>query len=497
MKFDDQCASFPAKKNSNKKEESLFEFLSSENSPSPGNGSNFRKKKPNRLEKLFGKSKSNKSLGSKEIEGRMEYSPSINRSVMSYVPSVYTSQSGNVSEHTSMASLKVLVIGGSAAGLYFTKILEKLCKKRVKITIIEPNTKIFFKSAAFSSVMDYTTSKDLFIPLEKIFHYSHNSIVHSKAVSVTDEYVETEDGKTIYYDVLVVASGSTYPIPCKMEGRDIIQTEAVFNDYFKKTIAAKNAVIIGGGPCGTELALRMLKEKAVENLTIVHDEPMLLNENYPESYRNKIQSKIISQGGNLILSDTAKLSPEKDYGYPIKGRWVSTESGKMFFTDIQFNCTGPIANSDFLKHLDQSKHKIIDSEKGFIRVNRYLQIIGYDKIFAIGDVNNINGIKSIQRAKDQAETVAYTIFTWINKKNEETTISHIQPKTWPIDCNQAYISIKNNEFDEVKIDPKYDSGLLNEAIVKKNAPEIQTRKVDLLKNQYKLMGFVFKGAGSY
>ncbi|PVU89001.1 hypothetical protein BB561_005607 [Smittium simulii] len=496
MKFDDQCAEFNPKKNSTNpgEQESLFDFLSRENSPNDSNQSSAKKGK-NRFEKLFKFSKSNKPLQKSGSMIGSTYAPSIN----TYAPTINTSGSSyNVDQETDLASFKVVVIGGSVTGIYFSKMLESTCKKKVKITIIEPSANLYFKSASFSGIMDSTMAEYLFIPLSKVFKYSHNTIVKNSVVGVNQEYVETDDGKNIYYNALIIATGTTYPTPCSLSNPLSGGPEKIFIEYFQKIRASKSAVIVGGGSSGVELALRILKERAIENLTIIHDEPLLLNENYSESYRNKIQARIISQGAEVILNDKAKLKNEINYGYPLKGRWLASESGKMFFTDIQFDCTGPImANSQFLKALNTSQNKIFDGEKKFVKVNRYLQIIGYDKIFAIGDVNNIDGIKCISRSRSQSNTVVETIKNWIENISENDEIRNIPPQIWGIDSNQAYISIKNNELDEEKPNKNYDPGLLNKSLVSKGNSEIELRKADDIKYYYKLLGLYLKYLGSF
>ena len=58
------------------------------------------------------------------------------------------------------------------------------------------------------------------------------------------------------------------------------------------------------------------------------------------------------------------------------------------------------ANSELLKGF----RGVVD-EKGFVKVNGFLQLAGYDKIFVAGDVNNVKEEKTAQNAEEQAKIV--------------------------------------------------------------------------------------------
>ncbi|OMJ24879.1 Apoptosis-inducing factor-like protein [Smittium culicis] len=498
MKYDDQCAAPPLPKiNRNS-----VAYSNEEQNKHLAKGVDVGKKSlKSRFGKLFGRGKS----GSPEIGDNLDVgmdNMSISGKSMTqsnYSMSVFSTNLSIVSENTSSNAMNIVIIGCSIAGLYSSKYLEKNCGSGVRITIIEPNERLYFKPGSFSACFDTTLAPHLSIPLNKLFKYSHNKLKTDRVTKVFDDYVETENGETIYYDALVIASGGIYSCPNKMTGNDVKETTEKYKVYFKELHRAKSLLILGGGPTGVELALRAFKEKNIEKITIVHDECMILDENYSEAYRKKIQSKLEIEGVELLLNDKAKIKKGENYGYPVKGRWLETESGKMIFSDIQVDCTGITASSDFMMGLNTDHNQVTDKDCGFIRVNRYLQVIGHPKMFAIGDVNNIGGLKVIERAKSQAETVATTIYQWLKQYNKgSNTITSIEPCTWSIDSEMAYLSIKNNELDEDEEDNGFHGRkLLNESMKSKVEPEIKTRKADDLKTIYKLLGLDLKNRSSF
>ncbi|PVZ98436.1 hypothetical protein BB558_005562 [Smittium angustum] len=493
MKYDDQCAPPPKITGKDTTLSSSARTISSVRTTNTESG---KKSHKSRFVNIFGKSKSSKRDKHEDgLSARSLYSPG--KSESAYSGSVFSENVSIVSSVTASNALRVLIVGGSVSGIYLTKYLERKCGSGVKITILEQNENILLKFGAFAAAMDPTLAPHLIIGNKNMFKYSHNEVIKSTATSITPEYVETQDGKTIYYDVLVIASGSRYSSPCEIVGKGSVETKENLKTYFKYLQTSKSLVIIGGGASGIELALRVVKENLLNKITLIHDESMILNEEYPESYRNKIQKKLENEGIELILNDKAKIESGKNYGYPIKGRWLETESGKMVFSDMQVDCTGPVGNSEFVKSLNNDLMKVVDEERGFIRVNRYLQVIGQTKIFAIGDCNNICGIKTIDRAKSQAETVSETIHNWQVQFAEGKSYLEENPQVWTIDSNEAYMSIKNNELDEVRKASSTNHRLLNEAISKKAPPEITTRKADNIKQIYKVIGVEFKNRSAF
>ncbi|OMJ23952.1 Apoptosis-inducing factor-like protein [Smittium culicis] len=498
MKFDDQCAAPPPPKiNRNS-----VAFSKEEQNGYLAKGVDAEKKSlKSRFGKLFGRGKSGSPEISENLEIGMDNMSISGRSMTpsSYSMSVFSTNLSIVSENTSSNAMNIVIIGCSIAGLYASKYLEKNCASGVRITVIEPNKRLYFKTGSFSACFDTTLAPHLSVPLDKLFKYSHNKLKNDRVTKVFDDYVETENGETIYYDALVIASGSIYSCPNKMTGNDVKKTTDKYKEYFKELHRAKSLLILGGGPTGVEFALRAFKEKNIEKITIVHDECMILDENYSEAFRKKIQSKLEIEGVELLLSDKAKITKGENYGYPVKGRWLETEAGKMIFSDIQIDCTGILANSSFMEGLNTDHNKVTDKDCGFIRVNRYLQVIGHPKMFAIGDVNNIGGLKVIERAKTQAETVATTIYKWLKQYNQgSNSISSIEPCSWNIDSEMAYISIKNNELDEADEDDGFHGRkLLNESMKSKVEPEIKTRKASDLKAIYKLLGLDLKNRSSF
>nr|PVU94536.1 hypothetical protein BB561_002475 [Smittium simulii] len=346
---------------------------------------------------------------------------------------------------TSSSQFKVVILGGSVAAICAARYIEERCQKLVSITIIEPLKKVFLKTGASSSLTDNTSLNCLFVSPENIFKLSQNSIIRDKAVLIQEGHVGLSMGPPIPFDYLVIATGSSYPPPISYPSLDYQHTANMLTRYFQTLNNAKSVLIIGGGATGVEVCLRLINNFYQKNIAIIHDKDLLLNHDYSESYRKKIQQKLIDSKVKLILNDTAKISSFINYGHPPKGRWIETTSGKMLFFDIQINCSGPTGNSDFLKksHLDYDN--VVEKQSKFIKVNRYLQILDSENIFAVGDVNNISGVKNVERAKSQARCISKNIGLLLQKKLHPETFPVAKLSVWVPDSINAEITLHKNE----------------------------------------------------
>ncbi|OMH83081.1 Apoptosis-inducing factor-like protein [Zancudomyces culisetae] len=447
------------------------------------------------------------------------------------------SESGNgaeasvVNENVLAVALKVVIIGFSYSGATLSAYLEKIAKYHVKIIIIEQDKEVYFTAGAHAACLDVTLAPYLEVPIneEKVFKYKHNQIIRGSVCDITDEYVETKDGKMIHYDVLVVATGSIYPPPNqfqnttgpgmgllrkKTEDADTTHTKTTkeMTSYFQQYLKSKTILVIGGGLTGCEFTTRIRKDANARKVTLIHDKPMLLDDSFPEKFRKKLADKLKYEGVELLLNETAAIPTDGNFGYPPKGRWVETKAGTMIFSDIQINCTGHKGNTSFMFKNEKMFKKAVEETSNFIKVNRYMQVIGHQKIFAIGDCTNIDGIKCFDRIKKQVAAVGNSICNWamehVKLHLEEfgddsggggggshidaaAIVDSIKLEYWHPDSDVALDSIKRNEIDQSIYFTK-EKWMNNE-----NYPleprittfgEISTRKVDDLKHFYRLLG---------
>ncbi|OLY83648.1 Apoptosis-inducing factor-like protein [Smittium mucronatum] len=434
------------------------------------------------------KSKSQKSLVESDPPKSPDY-PSIKESLNSLtLNNTFTEDtlSFETVPSTESQPYRVVILGASIAGISAAKNIVQLCKNQAKITIIEPQEKCLIKPAILSAVMDYTTVDSLIIPYNSIFSDSKNRIIRAKPVSISPTHVTLHNQSEIPFDSLIIATGLSYPCPVSPPSFSLTATNSMLKSFFIGITNSKCILVIGGGPTGCEAAERIVTEFLGKSVVLIHDRPMLLDSNYPSSYRKKLAERLIKFGVDVILNDHANIDNSPNYGYPPKGRWIETKSQKMLFSDIQINCSGGRGNSEFLKSLSsKSSSPIIDPETSCINVNINLQVSSYNNIFAIGDVNNIDGIKNIERARSQAATVSKTIKQYVHMHLKGKDPYRIRPYAWVPDSKAAYDSLVPNSRSSPVSDSvmsfSIGSGRSKSSSSEPYYEQLSTRKLDEIK----------------
>ncbi|CAF3904170.1 unnamed protein product, partial [Rotaria sp. Silwood1] len=182
----------------------------------------------------------------------------------------------------------------------------------------------------------------------------------------------------------------------------------LYNDIQEKIQKSQQILIIGGGPVGIELAGEIATDYPEKHITIVHSQKTLLQPNiYNEKIYKNIQEQLEKLHINIILNDRIELLNNHYINYIEEKQTFITKNNKINITaDLTFICTGAHINNRSL--LNSSLKSKINPETGRIIVNNYLQIDGYNNIFAIGDICDKEE-KFAFLANRQAEYVAKII----------------------------------------------------------------------------------------
>lgn len=210
--------------------------------------------------------------------------------------------------------MKVVIIGGGAAGASCAARLRRLDEK-AQITIIEKTSEVSIANCGlpyYISGVINEREKILVSDPQKFrswFNIEVELNTEIAEINRDEKFVLTTDNRKFEYDYLVLATGAA-PIVPPFEGLDRSRTFVVrsLDDAdrikgFTKDNNAKNAVIVGGGFIGIEVA-----ENLVElgiNTTLVELNNQILAQVDPEialiAYNHSVE-----KGINFILSDGVK-----------------------------------------------------------------------------------------------------------------------------------------------------------------------------------------------
>jgi NADH oxidase (H2O2-forming) len=307
----------------------------------------------------------------------------------------------------------IVIIGNGISGVTAARHIRKLSNN--KITIVSAETDYFFSRTALMYVYMGHMKFEHTQPYENWF-WEKNRINlkkgYVKRVETTSKTLYFEEGDSLRYDKLIIATGSK-PNKFGWPGQDL---DGVMGMYHKQDLdnlekyapnnkVCQRAVIVGGGLIGIELA-EMLNSRNIP-VTFLVREDSFWNMILPEGESNLINRHIKNHHIDLRLGVNLKEILSDENG-KIKGV-VIAETGEVIDCDVVGLTAGVSPNINFIKDSD------IETGRG-VKVNRLLETNIKD-VYAIGDCAEQNEAIGQRRpieavwytGRMMGETIAQTI----------------------------------------------------------------------------------------
>jgi len=294
---------------------------------------------------------------------------------------------------------KILIVGGVAGGASAATRLRRL-DENAEIIMFEKGQYISFANCGLPYYIGETIKEreKLLVQTPEAMNESFNIDVrvNSEVISVDTKNkkvkVNSKD-KGEYeenYDHLILSPGAT-PIKPPIEGiqsdkiftlRNVPDTDRIKAYVDKENI--KNAVVIGGGFIGVEMA-ENLKERGL-NVALVEGAPHILAP-FDSDMVTFAEKELEDNGVGLVINDGVKLFREEGNGLN-----VILNSGKSLYADIVILAIGVKPDTAFLKETG-----IEFGPRGHIIVNEKMQT-NVEGVYAVGDaievVDFVNGSKT-------------------------------------------------------------------------------------------------------
>jgi len=271
----------------------------------------------------------------------------------------------------------IVIIGNGISGITAARHIRK--NSDSKITVISGESDYFFSRTALMYVYMGHMKWDHLKPYEDWF-WEKNRIDLKKAwveqIDFQKKKLRFSAGEPLEYDKLVIATGSIYN-KFGWNGQDLkgvqgLVTKQDLIELEENTPYIKNAVIIGGGLIGVELA-EMLRTRNIE-VTFLVREKAFWSSVLPLPEAEMISNHIKSHGVDL-RHNTELDEIISDENGRVKG--VITKDGEEIECQFVGLCAGVRPNIDFLKNSD------LEIDKGIL-VNEFLETNIKD-VYAIGD----------------------------------------------------------------------------------------------------------------
>jgi NADH dehydrogenase, FAD-containing subunit len=301
-------------------------------------------------------------------------------------------------------------VGGGYGGIQVARNLDDIAA----VTLVEPRETFVHNVAALRAVVAPEWVERLFIPYDGLL--THGRVVRDRAVAVYPGRVELASGPGLTADYVVLATGSTYPFPAKVDVTDRATAAARFDAVHDQLRRASHVLLLGAGAVGLEFAGEIRAARPGTEVTIVDPAPDLLSGRFPDELRAEVRAQLDKLGVQVLLGTTLTAPPPTEPGQ-FRPFSVTTTSGVPLAADIWFACYGLTVNTDYLA----SERHAARRPNGQVAVTNHLRVVGQDRVFAVGDVTDLAEMKQAYLAGLHADVVAANIRALIEGRDELTT----------------------------------------------------------------------------
>lgn len=367
---------------------------------------------------------------------------------------------------------RVVIIGGGFAGIALAKELKN---KSVQVVLIDKHNYHTFQPLLYQVATGGLEAGSIAYPIRKViqeyddFYFRLTNVVE---IDTKNSKIITEIGN-LAYDYLVLATGSKTnffgnkeiernamqmkTIPQSLNIRSLIlenfEQAVVLKDEHEKN-CLMNFVLVGGGPTGVELAGALAEMKKE-----------ILQKDYPDLNIDKMEINLIQSGDRILntMSEKSSAAAEsflKGLGVKIHknvrvtnydGRTISTNSDLSFETATVIWTAG--VQGAALPGLQASA--LVDKVER-IKVNTYNQVVGYQNIFAIGDIASMETEKypqghpmMAQPALQQGKLLGKNIVKIIQNQTLTEFSYNDKGSMATIGRNRAVVDLPNFHFNGV------------------------------------------------
>jgi NADH dehydrogenase len=367
---------------------------------------------------------------------------------------------------------RVVIIGAGFGGLALAK---KLRNKNLQVVLLDKHNYHNFQPLLYQVATGGLEAGSIAYPIRKViqeykdFYFRLTSV---KEIDTVNQKVIAEIGD-LHYDYLVIATGSkTNFFGNKEIERNVMSMKTIpqslnirslILENFEQAVLTKdeadrnsliNFVLVGAGPTGVELAGALAEMKKA-----------ILQKDYPDLDISKMEINLVQSGDRVLntMSEKSSLAAEKflnNLGVTIwknvrvtnyDGRTITTNSDLTFETATVIWTAG--VQGAIVHGLD-AKSLVERAER--IRVNPFNQVVGYNNIFALGDIAYMESEKypqghpmMAQPAMQQGNLLAENLVKCINNKPMKPFEYNDKGSMATIGRNLAVVDLPHYHFSGV------------------------------------------------
>ncbi len=291
-----------------------------------------------------------------------------------------------------MSKQKLVLVGNGMAGVRTLEELIKLAPNAYDITVLGAEPHPNYNRIQLSLVLagEQCLEDTVLHPLS--WYESHGITLrrNTRAIRVDRErqWVETQDGATVPYDRLLLATGSVpirLPVPGSHLGgvvtyRDMADTQHMLD----AAASGGRAVVIGGGVLGLEAANGLMLRGM--DVTVVHLAPWLMERQLDRRAAQLLQDALMQRGLKFRLgASTEALLPDAGADGCPQVAGVRLNGGEVLPANLVVMAVGIRPNTVLAEHME------LECQRGVV-VTDTLQSVSDPHIYAVGECASHRGV---------------------------------------------------------------------------------------------------------
>ncbi|XP_039176435.1 ferroptosis suppressor protein 1 isoform X3 [Crotalus tigris] len=279
-------------------------------------------------------------------------------------------------------SVRVVIVGGGFGGMEAARLLRDW---GIPFVLVDMRDSFHHNVAALRASVQSGFAKKTFISFSETFK---ESFQQGKVVEINlqKHQVLLNDDKVLSFSHLILATGSEGPFPGKFN--QLINMEMAIQAY----------------------------ENIVKEVTLIHSKMALADGGLLPRVREEVKETLTQEGVHLLLGQKVSNLHMLTLNQFKENMMVETDKGTEVTADLVILCTGIKINSSAYGSAFRDQL----ANNGALKVNEYLQVVGYDNIYAIGDCSDVKEPKMAYHAQLHANVVVTNIINSLTQKPLKT-----------------------------------------------------------------------------
>jgi NADH dehydrogenase FAD-containing subunit len=291
----------------------------------------------------------------------------------------------------------VVIYGGGIAG----GTLAKKLSRDAKVTLVDPLDYFEVPMAAPRNLVRPGYAEKAIVAFATAM--PRVELVRARLAELTPDggIVEEDNGNRMLVrrSLSVLATGSSFAneLMRAFHG-SAAQRKAFYGHFNQRLTVAERVLIVGGGPIGVEVAGEISETWPDKSVTIVEAGARLLA-GTSEQAAEYAASVLAARRVTIVTGERLEGADHPMTDIFASGGEASTSAGRRIPYDVLLWCTGGRPNTAYMKsHFAETLNSM-----GRIKVTPDLRVIGQERVFALGDITDLDENKMAAHINGQVK----------------------------------------------------------------------------------------------